>query len=156
MNPKEITGHIKNMTAGKLWWKHFVQTCLQVKKKSILLAHWTWQKSKFQHVLQPGVSVRLWGRLALSTSLGCIQIATQLCNHSVWILARWTWGPLPQVCSIYLTATVEGDQEAAPKARSSAGSHGTQGSSTTSTVWVPSLPHTRNHYRTGQTCPESK
>lgn len=154
MNPKERTGHIKNMTAGKLWWKHLRKPVFKLKKKkSILLAHWTWQKSKFQHVLQPGVSVRLWGRLALSTSLGCVQIATQLCNHSVWILVSWTWGPLPQVCSIYLTAAVEGDQEAAPKARSSADSHG---SSTTSTTWVPSLPHTRNHVRTGQTCPESK
>lgn len=86
----------------------------------------------------------------LSLILDCIQIATQLRNHSVLARVR-TSGPLPQVRSVCQTAAPEGEEEAAPNARSSAGSHGMQGSSKTSTAWDPSLPHIRNRVRTGQT-----
>lgn len=121
------------------------------KKKKMLLAHRTWQGSKFRHVLQPGASVKPWGQLELNMSLGCIYIATWLCSHSVWILVSQTSGPLPQVCSSCLTAAPEGEREAALNARSSAGSHGMQGPSNISATWGRALHHTRNHIRTHQT-----
>lgn len=121
--PKERTGNVKKYDSRETLMEMFCADLAQIlkkttTKKSMLLVHQTWQRCNFQHVLQPGVSVKPWGQqeLNLSLGLGCIYIANWCCNHSVWILVSQTSGPLPQVCSVCLTAAPEGEH-GAPEAQ---------------------------------------